>query len=373
MIFWVLLAILLNGIISFVYGVRTTEDTTNLWAMLAVNFVFFAGITQAGIAFSVIMRLSKSEWGKYFSRLGETITLSSIPVAVIGFLIIYIYGTGHIFYWANPEKFHGHISPWVGKGLFFWRNVIPNALFYIASYMYFSLARREEKQSHADEASKKRLNILSAAICFFYVIANTMLAWDFGMMIVPHWESSIFAPYFWSGNLLVGIAFLYLMSLFFIPGKQGERMSKDTLDSMGKVLIGFVLLWTYMFWSQYVVLWYGNLPDRARPVFRQMEGHYSPAFTIMLAAILVIPFFALIFRRIKLSVNGLAAIALIICIGVWVNKYLTILPVFSEGGTPVIATWAGISQIFGWMAAAILSLVIFLRLCPDAKAARENL
>ena len=149
-------------------------------------------------------------------------------------------------------------------------------------------------------------------------------------------------------------------------------MSKDTLDSMGKVLIGFVLLWTYMFWSQYVVLWYGNLPDRARPVFRQMEGNYSPAFTIMLTAILVVPFFALIFRRIKLSVNGLAAIAFIICIGVWVNKYLTILPVFSEGGTPVIATWPGISLIFGWLAAAILSLVIFFRLCPYAKAARDN-
>lgn len=372
MIFWVLLAILLNGIISFVYNVQTTQETTNLWAMLAVNFVFFAGITQAGVAFSVIMRLARSEWGRYFSRLGEIMTLSFIPVAAVMFFVLYVGGANHLFYWANPEKFHGPISPWVGKGLFFWRNVIANALFYITSYLYFSSARREEKQAHPREDIKKRLNILAAAVCFFYVIANTLIAWDLGMMIIPHWESSIFAPYFWSGNLLAGFASLYLISLFFIPREPGKHMDKEILDSMGKVLIGFVLLWVYLFWSQYIVLWYGDLPHLTGPVYRQMEGHYTPAFAIMMAAIFVVPFFALIFRRIKLSVKGLAAVAVIICIGVWISKYLTILPVFSEGGTPVIATWTGISLILGGLAAALLSLIIFFRLFPDVKAMPEQ-
>ncbi|MBI5809816.1 MAG: hypothetical protein HZB21_01305 [Deltaproteobacteria bacterium] len=381
MIFWVMLAILLNGIISFVYSVQTTQETTNLWAMLAVNFIFFAGITQAGIAFSVIMRLARSEWGRHFSRLGEVLTLSSLPVTVIVFIIIYISGTDHLFYWAHPDNVHGHVSPWVGRGLFFWRNSIANVLFYITSYLYFSAGRREEKQAcprmseagaHPQEDLKKRLNILAGAVCFFYVIANTMFAWDFGMMIIPHWESSIFPVYFWSANLLAGVAFLYLISLFFIPGKPGEPVDKETLDSMGKTLIGFVLLWVYLFWSQYIVLWYGDLPHLTGPVYRQMEGHYATAFRIMLAAIFIVPFLALILRCIKLSAKRLAVVAVVICIGVWINKYLTILPVFSEGGTPVIATWTGISLMLGWLAATLLSLIIFFRLFPDVKAAPEQ-
>lgn len=372
MIFWIFLVILLNGMISFVYNVQSTQETTNLWAMLAVNFVFFVGITQAGVVFSAIMRLARSEWGRYFSRIGEIMTLSFIPIAAVIFIVLYVGGANHLFYWATHEKFHGSISPWVGKGLFFWRNLIANALFYITSYLYFSSGRMEKKQAHHGEGIKKRLNILAAAVCFFYVIANTLIAWDFGMMIIPHWESSVFAPYFWSGNLLAGFAFLYLISLFFIPREPGKRMAKGLLDSMGKVLIGFVLLWVYLFWSQYIVLWYGDLPHLTGPVYRQMQGRYASLFTIMMAAIFIVPFCALIFRRIKLSVNGLAAVAVIICIGAWINKYLMILPIFSEGGAPVIATWTGISLIFGWLAAALLSLIIFFRLFPDIKAAPDQ-
>ena len=102
MLFWALIILLLNGIISFVYTIQTTTNTINLWALLAVNFVFFLGITQTGIVFSAIMRISKSGWGRHFSRFGEILTLSFIPVAVITFIIIYIGGVDHLFYWAHP-------------------------------------------------------------------------------------------------------------------------------------------------------------------------------------------------------------------------------------------------------------------------------
>lgn len=372
MIFWILLAVLFNGVISFAYSVSAAGDTTISWAMLAVNFVFYLGITQTGIVFSAIMRLSKSEWGRYFSRLGEILTLSFMPVAAIVYIILYIFGTDHLFYWAHPEKFHGHISPWVGRGLFFWRNVISNALFYITSYLYFSSGRREEKQAHPHEGLKKRRNILAGAVCFFFVIANTTIAWDFGMMIIPHWESSIFPPYFWSGNILSGTAFVFLMSLFFIPGGPGERMDKEILDSMGKVFMGLVLLWAYMFWSQHIVLWYANVPQMMKPVFKQMTGYFAPTFIFMLFTLFIIPFFALLFRRFKLSANAMAVIAGLIFVGMWVSRYLMIIPIFSDGSEWIIMRWTNISLIFSGLSSTILSLIVFFRLFPEVKAAASR-
>ncbi|MBI5599438.1 MAG: hypothetical protein HY890_06845 [Deltaproteobacteria bacterium] len=367
MIFFVLIAVLLNGIVSFAYVAAAAGEPTTPWAMLAVNFVFYLGITQTGIVFSAMMRLTRSEWGRYFSRLGEVITLSFMPVAAIVFFIIYFFGAEHLFYWANPHQPGGHISPWVGRGLFFWRNIISNALFYITGYLYFSSGRREKKGTHPSGDMTKRRNILAVAVCFFYVAANTMLAWDFGMMIIPHWESSIFPPYYWVGNLLGGTAFLFVMAVAFISKPRGERMDGELLDSMGKVFIGFVLLWVYMFWSQHIALWYANLPHLSEPVFRQMRGNYAPAFIFMLLTIFIIPFLALLLRPIKLSANAMAAVSILICIGVWINRYLMIIPVFTDAGVPVITNWTNISLIFGGLSSTILSLKIFSRLFPEDK------
>ncbi len=365
----ILLAVLLNGIISFACNVNAGGDTTVSWAILAVNFVFYLGITQTGAAFSAIMRLSKSEWGMRFSRLGEVMTLSFMPVAVIVYIILYVFGVDHIFYWANPEKFHGHISPWVGRGQFFWRHVIANALFYIVSYLYFADGRREDGQAHPREALKKRRNILAGVVCIFYVLANTMVAWDFGMMIIPHWDNSIFPPYFWSGTLLSGTVFVFLMSLLFIPGAPEKSMGKEMLDSIGKVFMGLVLLWAYMFWSQHIVLWYTNLPQMMEPVFRQMRGNFAPVFAFMLLTLFIIPFFALLFRRLKLSVCAMAVIAGLIFTGMWVSRYLMVIPIFSEGSDWIIMSWTNLSLVFGGLSSAILSLAAFFRFFPDANVA----
>ena len=89
MLLWILLILAVNGIISFAYTAATSTEPASVWGLLTANFVFFMGITQAGILFSAIMRIVRSRWGKYYSRLGEILTLSFIPAAVVMFLAVY--------------------------------------------------------------------------------------------------------------------------------------------------------------------------------------------------------------------------------------------------------------------------------------------
>ena len=225
---WILLILLANGIISFAYNVANTPETTTLWGLLSTNFLFYLGLTQTGIVFSAIMRIAKSEWGRYFNRLGEILTLSFIPVAFVTFIIIYIGGTDHLFWWAQPQPSNGHgpahISPWLGKDLFLWRNIVLMALFYVMSYIYFVNGRKEEGKSEIPVHLEQTLNVMAGLVIFFYVALNTNLAWDFGMTIIKHWESSIFPAYYWVGNVFAGSAFLYLLGAYFISRRPGKAL-----------------------------------------------------------------------------------------------------------------------------------------------------
>lgn len=379
MLLWVLLILLANGIVAFSYAATTTQDPSTLWGLFSANFLFFLGVSQAGIVFSAIMRIAKSEWGKHYNRLGEIFTLAFFPVAVVMFIVIYKGGAQHLFYWASPEKAahaaHGEpLSPWLGMKFQIWRTVVTMALFYIMSLIYFVTARKEENGQRASVELTKKLNVMAGFVMFFFVWANTEVAWDFGMMILPHWESTIFPAYYWVSNVFAGAAFLFLIAHYFIPKAPGEHLSKDYLDSVGKLLIGFTLLWIYMFWSQYIVIWYGDMPELTAPLFKRMGigSHYGATFALMLLAIFIIPFFGLSFRKIKLNVQSLSAVAILICFGVYINRYLMIVPTFTDGSTPVFATYAGVSLLFGGLATAVLSVMAFRKLFPGVPVKIET-
>lgn len=376
MLFWLLIILFLNGIISFANGIKTAQETTRLWALFSVNFVFFLSISQTGIVFSAIMRVVKSEWGRYFSRLGEVLTLSSMPIGVVTFFILYLYGADHLFYLGSrhlsfrDDSAAGLIS-WAGKGSFLWRHIITMVIFYTASYIYFRTGRIEEKESRVSYDIKKRSNILASMVVISFVIVNTNIAWDFGMVIVPHWESALFPPYFWVGSLYAGAAFLLIAAVIFLGLRVEKGINKEYLSSMGKLLIGYAMLWIYMFWSQYIVIWYEDLPDLTEPLFKQMRGDYRSAFMLMIVSAFVLPFMALIQRGIKYSARAMFIVASIVCIGIWINRYLMILPVFSDGSIPIVLTWTGVSLILAGLAAMPLSIVLFLRFFPDVTVMRK--
>jgi hypothetical protein len=372
---WLLLLLLTNGIVAFAYNVAIAKDATNLWALLATIYIYCLGLTQTGVTFSAIMRISRSEWGSQFSRLGEMLTLSFIPTSFILFLLIYFGGTEHLFYWARPQEaaHGGHVlplSPWLGKGLFLWRTVILSALFYLVSFIYFRYSCIEKRDA---SDIKNPLNILAGFVILLYILTNTNTAWDFGMMIIPHWESSIFPVYFWMGNILGGTAFLFLMGIYFIPKTHRETYwSKEHLNSAGKLLLGFSLFWVYLLWSQHIVIWYGGLPNLTGPLFKQQKGSYAPTFIFMILTIFLVPFLSLIFRKIRLNLRAFSAVAFIICIGVLINRYLIVIPVFTDGKENVFATYTGVSLLVSGLAAVLLSFIAFRNLFPGLHVTNDR-
>ena len=124
------------------------------------------------------------------------------------------------------------------------------------------------------------------------------------------------------------------------------------------MLTGFVLLWLYLFWAQFFVTWFGNLPNEFGPLWKQMYGHYSPYFWVMLSCVFFIPLLAFLKAETKKAWWSLLLVSAIICFGIWINRYLMIIPIFFDDHRP-FSSLAEITLTVG-LASGFLTVLLWL-------------
>ena len=357
---WVFLGLFVVGIGSlFVGGADGAAQSDT--KLLIVSFLFLMGLSQAGIVFCAITRLTRAQWSKPYYRLAELSTLAFAPFAIVGFLLIYIYAQDELFYWLNPSP-EEHLSPWLNINFLLIRNLLGLGVFYGLSIYYVLKGLRpdlvEADETEADHrAVEDELYLLSPLVLGAYIICNTFIAWDFGMMLIPHWHSTIFPILYWFGNMFAGTAALIIFPVL-LGRKEGSYFGPDQVRMLGMLVTGFTLMWLYFFWAQFFVMWFGNLPRETDALFRQMYGHYGPYFWTMMAGCFFIPFAALLFACVKRSILAMSAIAVGINVGIWIYKYLMVVPVFSPDDQP-FSSWMDIAAAVG-LTAGFLALVMLL-------------
>ena len=138
----------------------------------------------------------------------------------------------------------------------------------------------------------------------------------------------------------------------------GSHFGLDHVKYLGMIITGFTLMWLYFFWAQFFVTWFGNLSHETEPLWRQMYGHYGPYFWTMMVGCFFFPFAAFIFAFVKRSVVMMVIIALGINVGIWLFKYLLVVPVFSEDDRP-FDSFSDIGVSVG-LAAGFLAVLVWL-------------
>ena len=352
------------------------------WAFALVMWMFVLGLSQAGIAFTAVMRLCKAEFARAFYRLGEVMTLAFLPFAFIGFALIFSCGRESLFYWLQ-EGDHGHLSPWLNEDLLLWRNLVALAAFYGLSVLYFLWGLLPDVRDDQAEsgnplcracwrwlsswrgrtdmfALQRRLYFSSFFILFFYVMSNSFIAWDFGMTLISHYHSSVYPLYYIQGINLAGSAAILLMSavLWRCEGLK-EWFDAGRLKQMGILITSFSLLWLYMFWAQFFVSWFGNLDYEYGVVSLQMYGHYQPFFWVMVSCMFFIPLLCGIAAWVKRTWPAMLVLSAFIVAGFWINRYLNVMPILEEAHVPFTdpTEWLiAISALASWF---FLALVMF--------------
>jgi hypothetical protein len=300
------------------------------WPSLLVGNVYVLSLALAGALFIGIHYLSGAGWWVVVRRVAEAM-MAGLPV--IALLVLALFFGRHALYpWSHPpalEHAHSALSP--GKAFYLSTPfVFARMAVVLAAWVLLARALRRASLRQDQEPGlpqHQRLVRWSAVFVVVFAISFSMASVDWLMSLDPHWYSTIYAVYLFAGLLVSGLAALTLLVLLLRrTGPLAGVVTEEHLHDLGKLLFAFSTFWAYIWLSQYLLIWYGNLPEEVTHYLRRTRGSWAPLFFLNLVLNWAVPFLVLMPRAAKRHGGVLAAVCLVLLLGRWLDLYLLVMP-----------------------------------------------
>lgn len=361
---WVGLA---GGCACFAWALLSGQSQ-RAWQAYLVNLVFWLGVCSGSVTLVAVMNMTNAAWGRSLKRLAEA---GAVALPLLWLLLLGLYwGHQELYLWAR-EPVHGK-ELWLSTGFFFARDAsalgaiaaVGIALVYASVRGDLELMAGSRKRPGALWRLQARL---SPVLGILYGVGMSVLAWDLIMSLDPHWVSTLFGAYYFMGSLYTAIAWVSLLSAMLCAREEFQgRITPAQFHDLGKLLLAFCLLTGDFFYSQFLVIWYGNIPEETRYVILRVR---TAPWNTLAWGVLVggfgIPFAALLSRRLKQKPGMLGALALLILVAMWFERVLLVAPSTSspEGfvlGFAELGTAMGFLCLVGLLINRFLSKVPWL-------------
>lgn len=267
------------------------------WAALYVAIFFFFMISLGVLAFYAIQRAAQAGWSPLLFRVMEGITAWLVPggIVLFVFLVLSVLHMNHLFVWMDAETV-AHDKLLQGKAgylnpTFF---LVRAAIFLGGWIAYREVSRRLSlAQDAADDNSNFKKNFRwSAGFLVFYLVTESMMSWDWIMSLDPHWFSTLFGWYvfasmFVSGITVIAMVTIYLKSRGYLPD-----VNNSHIHDLAKFMFGISIFWTYLWFAQFMLIWYANIPEEVTYFVTRIEQYRLP-FWGMLAMNFIFPLLVL--------------------------------------------------------------------------------
>ena len=329
----------LLGLITFFYLLNSGHEDI-AWSAFHLNFVFWAGVSHGGVLFACAMRITKSSWGRSIMRISESFA-SFIPFVLI-FLFILFLGREY----TMPYTVLAYKQKWLNTSFVLFRSVFFIGILHILIYYYIYYSLRQDCigtnrfrgffsfLSSDSEANQDPSNYdsnlvrLSVAIAIMYALSMSFLSWDFIMSLHPHFYSTLFGVYYFMASLLAALGLLIILSSILTNYfKLGDVITEYQFYDSAKLMFGLSIFWIYLFFSQFLPIWYANMPEETGflgAIF--FEDPYKSLAWATITCVFVIPFVTLIPRTTKIVKPALVTIASISFLGLFLEKIVLIYP-----------------------------------------------
>jgi hypothetical protein len=300
------------------------------WAAVYVAAFFFMMLALGTLAFYAIQRAAQAGWSPVLFRVMEGITGYLLPGTLIVFVLLVLSGMhwNHLFIWMDPEVV-AHDKLIQGKTGFL--NVpffLARALFYILGwnvYRYFS-RKFSIAQDTANDISYHKKNFrISAGFLVFFIVTESMMSWDWIMSIDPHWFSTLFGWYVFASMFVSGITVIALITIYLKSKGYLEKVNDSHIHDLGKFMFGISIFWTYLWFSQFMLIWYSNIPEEVTYFITRIEDYNLPFFG-MLVMNFIFPLLILMnsaYKRLNLFI---IMAGIVILLGHYMDIYNMIMP-----------------------------------------------
>jgi hypothetical protein len=343
------------GGVALLTGIYQTPH--RVFPNLLVESYFFLSLGLGGSVFVALQYVTAAGWSVAFRRVPEAMA-ATLPAAAL-FIFLVLVASPSLYYWTAPrtdvaEAANQLHDDWFQRWFFLVRSAV-----YLISWLILSwaLVRNSRLQDQDHELSHTRKNVrFSAAFLTIFAISFWLASSDWLMSLEPDWSSTIFGLYQFAGLFLGGLAgIIVLANCLRWLGPFRRVLSREHLHDLGKLLFGFSSFWMYVWFCQYLLIWYVNNPEETGWFTRRLNGAWGMLLLVNVILNWGVPFLVLLPKATKQSAVVLTAVALVVLAGHWLDLYLVILPTSGEPDL-ISAAWE-IGLALG--AAGLFALLFF--------------
>jgi len=316
------------------------------------NFLFALYLPLAAVFWCAVLHLVNGKW-RYEVRFLMSSATALFPLGFVLLLIILAAGS-KCFPWMGGETFGEPLNGWHNVIFFDLRQIV----LYLAVWGFCSYFVKLQKKEYptAPEKDRRRFRNIALLVPFVYCIYGTIIAWDFEMTQMPRWWSPIYGPYHFESMMRMFLAF-FIISMFVL--RRRDVLKKPTHDYVfnytAQIMLALTIIWTYAFFVQYLVMWYGDLPEEIYRYHAMMDGPNWFLFWLFFLLNSFVPFLMLIFSAMRNSPTLMLIPSASIVIGTFLERYMWIISPhgYDIDHTPLLSSWTDVGITAGVFIVAV--------------------
>lgn len=325
------------------------HQQARFWASLLMNSVYFLLIVNASMFFICATTLAWGGWQMSFRRVPEAISAAVPVVGTISgvILLAIVFGSNHeIYHWTNAEhvkhdKILNFKKGFLNKGFFTFMTLFTIIGWSVLGWKMRQLSRSlDDKPLGSVEEGRKYIwkNTVWAAV-YIVVFALTIMSsipWLWLMSIDAHWYSTMYSWYTFASSFVAGMSLIALFVVYLKNTGYLELTNEEHLHDIGKFMFAFSVFWTYLWFSQFMLIWYANIPEETTYFKPRAQGIYSGIFWLMFLINFLAPLLLLMRRSAKRNYGTITFMALLIIFGHWLDFFQMVFPGPSPDHVPML-------------------------------------
>ena len=344
----VLIGLTILGFVAFLAGIIVGEGQ-RAWQIYFVNFLFWSGIAQGGVVVAGVYGITNARWGDQFRRIGEGMVVF-LPVSLLLYAVL-VMGGGMLFPWLHGDT--GGKEVWLSGWFLFGRDGIAflflawlSGKFVAASlrpdlgllpprtdrsfttWLHRRITNGWTSWDEEEILRRGRLARLTPALLISFAVLYSLIGFDLVMALDPHWVSTLYGWLFFLHAFyasLVAIAILAIVSRKWLKTEGAYSVSQ--WHDMGRFVFGFCLLSGGFFWSQYLVIWYGNLPSETSYLIKRFySAPWEPLMWVYIILAYLFPLAVFLSRRVKEVPGALLTITSLILLALFLERFIAVVP-----------------------------------------------
>ncbi|NUQ61613.1 MAG: quinol:cytochrome C oxidoreductase [Pirellulales bacterium] len=304
------------------------------------NYCFVLSIALGALFFVLIQHATRAGWSVAVRRISE-ILAANVSVLLVLFLPVLapvLLGSHALYEWTSPAAVAGdhlleHKSPYLNVPFFGIRCVFYFAVWWLITRFFL---RRSVQQDHSGDASLTlSMERFSGPALLLFAVTVTFAAFDWLMSLEPRWFSTIYGIYYFSGAILAGVAAIVLAAAALqASGRLTMSVTAEHYHDLGKLLFGFVIFWGYIAFSQYMLIWYANIPEETVYYLARQTNGWAGVSLALAFGHLLVPFVGLLPRSMKRRKGVLAFWCVWLLVFHWLDMYWLVMPNYSPDAGP---------------------------------------